>query len=267
MLVNSVAEFNAQREWFIDPARPERDNDGPFLLVIDDFYSDAHEIRRLARSQTYVQYSPPLAEQVGPDVAGRYPHLTGRWMSTALLTSIGQKVKAPFKGYRYNPETLKTKLEEIIGEKIAPEAWALGGDWWNGAFHTQDEAFAAPAIHHHYKPMDVEPRGWSGVVYLTPNAPASAGTSFWLDRRTGTCVASYQAQYCEGVDRSHFELAYRVENTFNRLVLFRENVWHRGGHGFGAADETRLTQTGTEGRAIAPRPSRENCGPAGLPPR
>jgi hypothetical protein len=100
--------------------------------------------------------------------------------------------------------------------------------------------FYRAAIRHHYRPGDVYPRDWSGVVYLSPDPPPWSGTSIWRHKDTGTCIASPGVRYYRDPDTlDHFEL----ENRYNRLALFRENILHRVETGFGMGHTTRLTQT------------------------
>ena len=240
-LTASVAELNGKHDWFRDPARADADNDGPYLTVIDDFYADPWKVRELALKLPFVTYVPPPAELVGEEVAERFRWRTGTWRSTAFVVFLGERIKHPFFGERYNPPELRTEIEELLGERVDPDTWDTLGDYWNGAFHLLSAERKPGAIHHHYKPGDVEPRGWSGVVYLSPDAPPSAGTSIWREKKSGLCVSRYGAKF--DIDASNFELAYQVENRFNRLVLFRENVLHRSECGFGEGTAARLTQT------------------------
>jgi hypothetical protein len=236
------ARLNARREWFTDDARGE--DCGPFVFVHDNFYPDPVAVRELALRQTFYQYSPPLAEQVGAAIAGQHVDKRPAWMSSALLRYWGQTVRHPQPGFRYAPPTIRQRLESLLDEHIDSATWTDGGDWWNGAFHLQFDSWHRnrAAIHHHYKDGDVTPRGWSGVVYLTPDAPADAGTSIWRDRSSGLCIAPNGASFDS--DERHFELVLTIENRFNRLVLFRENVLHRLERGFGKSpDDARLVQT------------------------
>jgi hypothetical protein len=239
--LEDLEELNRHREWFTDPARTREDNAGPFVRVIDDFYSDPAEMRAAALTLPYVQYAPPLVEHVGEEEAAAYPPKRGHWLASAHLVWHGQRIRNAFPGTRIHPAWLRDKMAKVLGEKIELDSWEWGGDGWNGAFHLIDDGWPNSAIHHHYKQGDVDARGWSGVIYLTPDAPASSGTSIWRDKETGRCIAPLGGTFRH--DMGGFEKVLLVENRFNRLVLFRENVLHRGEHGFGESRNARLTQS------------------------
>jgi len=244
MTFESPDQLNASSNLFYDPERPSSENQGPYLLVLDNFYADAEKVRSNALQQEFYQYSPPLKEQVGSEVAGRFTASDPRWFSTSLMRFQGRPVNNPQPGYRYAGSDVVARLAELTGEKPDSITWATLGDGWNGAFHLH---FAGKpgtgfSVHHHYKKGDVYPRGWSGVVYLSPDAPSSSGTTIWMDKENGKCIAQEGAIFSKKMSR--FEKVMTVENRFNRLVLFRENVLHRAEPGFGDSPETgRLTQT------------------------
>ncbi len=79
-------------------------------------------------------------------------------------------------------------------------------------------------------------------MYLSPEAPIDRETTIWCERQTHRCVAAKGDKYEQ--DMTGFDLALMIENRVNRLVLFRENVLHRAGHGFGTMPaDARLIQT------------------------
>jgi hypothetical protein len=242
-LTQNLDEFLGNVDWFDDPARAKEHSSKPPVIVIDDFYPDPHAVRELALRSEFAQYIPPDPAIVGKELAARNAHRQGRWLSSAFVIYHGELARHPFYGSRHNPDSLLHKLEGLVGEPIRQGSWDSSGDYWNGAFHLVERGFGVGegVIHHHYKPGDLEHRGWSGVIYLSPDAPPTAGTSFWRNRATGRCVASFGEKY--HFAPSEFELAFLAENRFNRAVLFRENIWHRVEHGFGEGNEARLTQT------------------------
>ena len=243
-LFTSADELNAHSELFYDPDRPDPENEGPFLIVCDDFYQNPNEIRELALAQRFFQYKPPLPEQVGEETAAQYGDPRPVWLSSSLLRYLGKTVANPQYGYRHATPEVRQALAKVTSEIIKTDTWDEVGDWWNGAFHLQYEAGEKVhrVIHHHYREGDVAPRGWSGLVYLSPDAPPKLGTTIWREKKTHRCIASKGDKYDQDIDK--FDLALLIENRFNRLVLFRENVLHRAGYGFGTTPSTaRLMQT------------------------
>ncbi|OUR64725.1 hypothetical protein A9Q79_05335 [Methylophaga sp. 42_25_T18] len=243
-IFTSINALNSKTSLFYDPKRLDSDNTGPFIIICDDFYDDPLAVRQLALAQIFFQYKPPLAAQVGDDIAAEYDASKMVWESSSLLRYLGKTVAEPEPGYRHATSEVREALANVINEHIVTDTWHAMGDWWNGAFHLQYEAGenVHRVIHHHYREGDISPRGWSGLVYLSPNAPKQYGTTIWRDKKTSRCIASKGNKY--DADISQFELMLSIENKFNRLVLFRENVLHRAGHGFGYTPETaRLMQT------------------------
>ena len=244
-LFRTAEELNARTDLFLAPDRSEDDNRGPFIVVQDDFYDDPGRVRALALEQEFYQYGPPTADQVGEEKASRYAGQLPRWMASALLRHGGIEVAHPKPGFRYAPPEVLERIAQILGERPDEDTWDSMGDWWNGAFHVQygGEAGRPSSVHHHYKEGDVTPRGWSGLVYLSPDAGPEHGTTIWRSKATGLCVATAM-----GHNSSHayddFELALRVENRYDRLILFREHVLHRAEKGFGSTIQNgRMSQT------------------------
>jgi len=150
-----------------------------------------------------VQYSPPLAEQVGRDIAEKYKN-TARVLSTSLYRFAGATVRNPVQGFRYNPGSVREKIADLLQETVVGDSWEWGGDWWNGAFHLRDDDTHTSRIHHHYKAGDVSPRGWSGVVYFESGRAVGAGTSIWRDKRTG----QLRGYIWRNVPRRHVQFRY-----------------------------------------------------------
>ena len=91
-------------------------------------------------------------------------------------------------------------------------------------------------------------QSWAGVLFLTPDAPYSSGTSFFAHRETGARnMEEFQGRSVfENIgyyDRSKFELVDVVGNVFNRLVLFNSHAIHAADQYFGTTKENgRLFQ-------------------------
>ncbi len=230
---------------FVDP---ERETDpGPYFVVVDDFFPDPYAVRKAALDSDFVLFSPPTAEQVGEEIAAANRDPDATWVATSLLRFEGVPVNFPQPSPHEIPDDVTKRLGEVVGAKILKDEVGTVGDGWHGAFHsiTNPEWPTRPsrgAVHHHYKEGDLPGRGWSGIAYLSPDAPPSAGTSLWKSHATGKCVAAYGIRFTH--DYSRFSHVLTVENKFNRLVLFRENVLHRVEHGFGSTlEDGRLTQS------------------------
>jgi hypothetical protein len=83
---------------------------------------------------------------------------------------------------------------------------------------------------------------WAGVCYLSPNAPLNAGTMLYQHKATGQY--EYVDSFHNGNDYSAWDQVDYIANKFNRLVLYRGNIFHASHNYFGDTMETaRLFQT------------------------
>jgi hypothetical protein len=84
---------------------------------------------------------------------------------------------------------------------------------------------------------------WAGVCYLTPDAPISGGTAMYLHKATG---ARYQPELTgdyESQDMTRWEMVDQVGNIYNRLVLYRSDMFHTSIDYFGKTkNDARLFQ-------------------------
>jgi hypothetical protein len=96
--------------------------------------------------------------------------------------------------------------------------------------------------------------GWAGVLFLTPNAPLSAGTAIYKHKETGLMSWKYvehtdeenrtAAPLLETQDFTKWDLVDRFANVYNRLVLYRGEYFHTSLDYFGTNKENgRLFQT------------------------
>lgn len=88
------------------------------MVVVDDFYNDPDEIRRIALSTPFFQYRPPTEDQVGAK-ASRFADLQPSWFSTALVRNMGEDVHKPEMGFRDNPPELHRRFEDLLNESVA----------------------------------------------------------------------------------------------------------------------------------------------------
>jgi hypothetical protein len=83
---------------------------------------------------------------------------------------------------------------------------------------------------------------WAGVCYLTPDAPLSGGTAIYKHKESGEYRRS-DKDY-EGRDYTKWDLVDRVGNKYNRLVLYRGDLFHASIDYFGEnIFDGRLFQT------------------------
>lgn len=197
------------------------------VCVIDDFYDYAHEVREFALSQKF------------------YPNDDGRWpgarsssikeLDESLYNHFCQKVISIFYDFNdvssYNIETTFQKIKPFHGDKYNPI---------NRGFIHQD------------------PTLFGGVVYLDLDYEEHTGTSiytpkikWWHFSNLDKYVNKIKMQQYNGSKISDNEIlewnksrdnyieTVRVENIFNRCILFDGNN-HHGVPFFGTHE--RLTQ-------------------------
>jgi hypothetical protein len=84
---------------------------------------------------------------------------------------------------------------------------------------------------------------WAGVCYLTPDAPHTSGTGIYRHKETGEFRKSGDNLH-EGYDYTKWDLFDVVGNKYNRLVIYRGDLFHASIDYFGDnKDNGRLFQT------------------------
>jgi hypothetical protein len=86
---------------------------------------------------------------------------------------------------------------------------------------------------------------WAGVCYLTPDAPHTAGTGLFRHKATGAFCNSELPKNIniEGYDYTKWDLIDIIGNKFNRLILYRGDLFHASLNYFGDTNENgRLFQ-------------------------
>lgn len=83
---------------------------------------------------------------------------------------------------------------------------------------------------------------WAGVCYLTPDAPHTGGTGLFRHRATGEHHKITTDH--EGYDYTKWDLFDRVGNKYNRLIVYRGDLFHASLDYFGEDLKSgRLFQT------------------------
>ncbi|MBN9426397.1 MAG: hypothetical protein J0H09_07810 [Burkholderiales bacterium] len=132
----------------------------------------------------------------------------------------------------------KTSFERLLNRPLS--------NWDDNAANGRFQCcFASDAIPYHS-----DSQSYAGVLFLTPDAPAEAGLSFFRGRLGGLRRRSPDAErmmltFGGGAefDRSRWEELDRVANFYNRLVLFDAHLAHGASAYFGdRIENARLFQ-------------------------
>lgn len=78
---------------------------------------------------------------------------------------------------------------------------------------------------------------WAALIYLTPDAPITAGTGIFKHKETGWMTYDYKRQHDEEYnklappghdmqDYTKWDMVDRFGNLFNRLVMYRADNYH-----------------------------------------
>jgi len=67
---------------------------------------------------------------------------------------------------------------------------------------------------------------WAGVCYLTPDAPLSGGTGLFMYKKTGSMYEDGTDYSSDTQDMTKWDLVDRIANRYNRLVLYRSDIYH-----------------------------------------
>lgn len=157
------------------------------MIVVDNFYGNVDGVRSFALSQPF-------------DVRGNYP-------GARTKTFINEDVKNAIKGV----------------------VWSAGGgvtNWFeqDGLTGSFQIAVAQDRTWIHADNFNT----WAGVCYLTPNAPHTAGTGLFRHRETGRTrpLGRDDKTVYEGYDYTKWDMYDRVGNVYNRLILYRGDLFH-----------------------------------------
>jgi len=182
-------------------------------LIIDGFYSNPYEVRDFALSQEF-------------GVKGNYP---------------GQRTKS----------FANDNIKEYINSFIRPTTGEItywSEDEYNGAYQYTTQ-YERSWIHADSTTT------WAALVYLTPDAPLSGGTGLFRHKRTGLSQVPkfdngdidrnlLDEVYVDAQDLTKWDMTDRLANKFNRMVLYRGDLFHMSLDYFGTnKDNGRLFQT------------------------
>ena len=185
------------------------------VIITDNFYQDPDSVREFALSQEF-------------GTTGNYP---------------GNRTES------FLDDDLKFHINRLVSPH-AGEVTNWGGEY-TGAFQLTTSADRT-WIH------SDQTTNWAGVCYLTPNAPHTGGTGLFRHKETGYYksptdeygnLADYESPEMlplvnDYQDYTKWDMVDVVGNVYNRLVLYRGNIFHASLDYFGHDMETgRLFQT------------------------
>ncbi len=139
-------------------------------------------------------------------------------------------VTGNFPGFRTKP-FVNEDLKESIADILRPFAGEITrwGSEYTGSFQfttAQDRSWIHSDSY----------TEWAGVLYLTPDAPVSAGTGIYRHKHTGLINWNYEehkndefdpnAPMETAKDITKWEQIDRFGNLFNRLILYRADNFH-----------------------------------------
>ena len=186
------------------------------LIIIDNFYTNPYETRNYILTQDFL-------------VRGNYPGQRTISYANEHLKSIIQKYVEPFGG-------------KIIDFPIPKGDGSDVSVTYNGSFQfttSRDRSWV------HIDGYN----NWAGVLYMTPNAPLTSGTSFYTFHDGTSCKRDMEIlenkdetdKYSQ--DLTKWKKVDQVGNVFNRLILFNSNRFHMSMDYFGDSKENgRLFQ-------------------------
>jgi hypothetical protein len=216
------------------------------IIIVENFYKEPFKIREYALNE------------IKNNSYEVYPQCAPRWRTSSFKEYTDCQFKASL--------DLIKKLEFICNEEIDLDNWnatypcdrngnptishneLLNGcengkfsSKWNCSFHFKfpGKQELGDGIHTHSSNDDwsnVGDDGWSGLIYLNPNAPINTGLNLWQNK--------FGNNYRWMTDKSEWILEDSIGAIFNRLILIRGKKPHSGIDGFDTnIDSGRLFQT------------------------
>lgn len=165
-------------------------------MVIDDFYDDPMAMREYALAQDF-------------DVRG--PYFPGARTRPLFVEQARRRIEQYMSGFAGRITSDINKNFGMFQSSVA-----------------SDRSWVHADPHH----------GWAAVCYMTPDAPVTGGTAFYRSRVTGQHLddrsnTDYEEFYQHQYDSTRWELLDLVANRFNRIVIFRSDLYHSSVDYFG----------------------------------
>lgn len=163
------------------------------IIIIEDFYKNPLELRNFALLQSYNR-------------VGNYPGFRSKSFAQVNILKLLQRL-------------LKKKIELISNNS----------DSHSGSFQYTTSNNRS-WIHKDSYINDGDSIDYGGIIYLTPDAPHTAGTTLYnfYDKNAGQKILDMYSQ-----DMTKWEEIDIIGNKFNRFVLFNSNIHHMSRDYFG----------------------------------
>lgn len=186
------------------------------IIVVENFYNNAHDVRKYILTQEF-------------SVKGNYPGQRTISYATENLKNIIEKYVEPFGGKITDFPIPKADLSDVA-------------TIYNGAFQY---TLASDRSWIHADKWNT----WAGVLFLTPDAPLSAGTAFYrfydgsMSQEDTNLLKNQDTIDRFTQDLTKWEKVDQIGNVFNRLILFNAHNYHMSMDYFGDTKENcRLFQ-------------------------
>jgi len=191
--------------------------------IIDDFYESPMKIRQYALEQSYFFCHEK------PDIKYVFPGMRTADLSD-LNSSLYQNVCKKIMSIFHIPEYDELRFQLLTNFQIVQEKYQ------SGIIHVDGDTI------------------FSGILFLTPDAPLNSGTSLYKPNAKFNQTAFQNALDLNDslfkenlpVNFEHhdmFDETLRVNNLFNRLVIFEGHIPHSANNFFGTTKHnSRLTQ-------------------------
>ncbi len=140
---------------------------------------------------------------------------------------------------RGNYPGMRTKsfLNDSIKKRMRDILYPFAGEitWWGGDYTGSFQYTTASDRSWIHADSTTD---WAAVCYLTPDAPVSAGTGIFRQKKTGWMHYDYKEaeknpEYNKNApsgddmqDYTKWEMVDRVGNIFNRLIMYRADNYH-----------------------------------------
>jgi hypothetical protein len=196
------------------------------FFVIDDFYPDPDQIRHNVLSGDGFSWFPTK-------VSLGYPNGNAPWLGKMTKERYLAERKVDF------------VVSAFTGKNVAP---LMNID--HGCFRLTCESDVPGFFNHqiHADSISNEKADWAGVLYLTPVSESIEGTIFYKNKKLNKSRFTEKADYTTITETSIDDPAQWQKElvsyfVYNRLIVYRGDLFHSPGPAFGKDDNTgRLVQ-------------------------